>query len=469
MWLGDLIERQTLPSESTVDGLVLLLVVGGVGGYVVRLSLRAEAATDIAARKEAAIAERERIARGIHDSVLQVLALVSSRGKALGGEAAELGALAAEQEAALRSLVSGDSTEPDAETGLMDVRGLIEPLADAAITVSCPATAVMLPPVAARALSGAALAAIDNVRKHAGSGAHGWVLVEDDGAAIRVSVRDDGAGFGPGRLAAAAAAAGSASRTRSSAGCATWAAPPPSRPGPARERRWTCVSPTPADPVRVLVVDDHPIWRDAAARSLAEAGYVVTGTARDGAQALRVAAATRPDVVLLDLNLPDFSGAEVTRQLLAAMPGIRVLMLSASGERQDVLDAVTAGASGYLLKSAEARELIDAVQATAGRQRGVHARAWPAWCWASTAGSRSQKAHRPAAARTADQPAAPELTERETEILRLVATGLTYPQIAARLTLSPRTVQNHVQNTLSKLQLHNKAQLVRYALERGVE
>ena len=95
--------------------------------------------------------------------------------------------------------------------------------------------------------------------------------------------------------------------------------------------------------------------------------------------------------------------------------------------------------------------------------------AWPAWCWASTAGSRSRKARQPAGGQDRGQPAAPELTERETEILRLVATGLTYPQIAARLTLSPRTVQNHVQNTLSKLQLHNKAQLVRYALERGVE
>jgi DNA-binding NarL/FixJ family response regulator len=228
------------------------------------------------------------------------------------------------------------------------------------------------------------------------------------------------------------------------------------------------VSPTPADPVRVLVVDDHPIWRDAAARSLAEAGYVVTGTARDGAQALRVAAATRPDVVLLDLNLPDFSGAEVTRQLLATMPGIRVLMLSASGERQDVLDAVTAGASGYLLKSAEARELIDAVQATAagnavftpglaGLVLGEYRRL--ARSEGTPAGGGQDR----------DQPAAPELTDRETEILRLVATGLTYPQIATRLTLSPRTVQNHVQNTLSKLQLHNKAQLVRYALERGVE
>jgi signal transduction histidine kinase len=206
LWLGDLVERQTTPSQSTIAGLVLLLVAGGIVGYVVRLSLRAEAAADSAARKEAAIAERERIARGIHDSVLQVLALVSSRGKALGGEAAELGALAAEQEAALRSLVSGDSTEPDAETGLMDVRGLIEPLADGRITVSCPAIAVMLPPGAARALCSATLAAVDNVRRHAGDGARGWVLVEDDGSAVRVSVRDDGAGFGPDRLAIAAAA-----------------------------------------------------------------------------------------------------------------------------------------------------------------------------------------------------------------------------------------------------------------------
>jgi DNA-binding NarL/FixJ family response regulator len=226
------------------------------------------------------------------------------------------------------------------------------------------------------------------------------------------------------------------------------------------------VSLTSDQPVRVLVVDDHPIWRDAAARSLAEAGFVVAGTARDGAQALRVATATRPEVILLDLNLPDFSGAEVTRQLLAAMPDVRVLMLSASGERQDVLDAVTAGASGYILKSAEVRELVEAVQATAaghavftpglaGLVLGEYRRLAQSGGTTATAG------------RT--EPTAPELTERETEILRLVATGLTYPQIATRLTLSPRTVQNHVQNTLSKLQLHNKAQLVRYALERGVE
>lgn len=206
VWIGDLIEKRTLPSGTTLDGLVFLLIAGGVSGYVERLTRLAEAATDRAARREAGAAERERIARGMHDSVLQVLALVSSRGRELGGQAAELGELAAEQEAALRLLVSGEILVPDTGTGLMDVRALIEPLADARITVSGPATAVLLPPASARALGTAAAAAVDNVRRHAGDGARGWVLVEDDGGIVRVSVRDDGTGFGPGRLAVAAAA-----------------------------------------------------------------------------------------------------------------------------------------------------------------------------------------------------------------------------------------------------------------------
>jgi DNA-binding NarL/FixJ family response regulator len=219
----------------------------------------------------------------------------------------------------------------------------------------------------------------------------------------------------------------------------------------------------PDRPVRVLVVDDHPIWRDGAARNLTEAGYAVVGTASDGAQAVRITAATRPDVVLLDLNLPDASGAMVIGQMLAALPSVRILMLSASGERQDVLDAVTAGASGYLLKSAELRELIDAVKATAAGQA-----VFTPGLAGLVLGEYRRLAQAPRdAARSL--PATPQLTERETEVLRLIATGLTYPQIAERLTLSPRTVQNHVQHTLSKLQLHNKAQLVRYALEQGVD
>jgi DNA-binding NarL/FixJ family response regulator len=224
--------------------------------------------------------------------------------------------------------------------------------------------------------------------------------------------------------------------------------------------------PAPADPlVRVLIVDDHPIWREGTARYLAEAGYTIAGTAGDGAQALRITAAIRPDVVLLDLNLPDMDGAEVTRNLLAAHPSVRVLMLSASGARQDVLNAVTAGAVGYVLKSSSLTELVAAVRSAAAGQPvftpelaglvlGEYRR---------LAGPASQLPPAP------QLPPEPRLTDRETEILRLVAKGLTYPQIAARLTLSTRTVQNHVRNTLTKLQLHNKAQLVRYALEKGVD
>jgi DNA-binding NarL/FixJ family response regulator len=210
-------------------------------------------------------------------------------------------------------------------------------------------------------------------------------------------------------------------------------------------------------PLRVLVVDDHPIWRDGVARDLEAAGLTVCGTAGDGAQAIRVATATRPDVVLLDLHLPDVSGVEVARLLAATDPPPRILVLSASGERQDVLDAMTAGATGYLVKSASATELLDGVRRVA---------AGDAVFTPGLAGLVLGEYHRLA---SGADPATPRLTDRETEILRLVAKGLTYPQIAEQLVLSVRTVQNHVQNTLSKLQLHNKAQLVRYALEQGLD
>src|SRR6266566_1110958 len=172
-----------------------------------------------------------------------------------------------------------------------------------------------------------------------------------------------------------------------------------------------------------MVVDDHPMWRDAVARDLTEAGYDVVATAADGAQALRVAGPARPDVVVLDLQLPDMSGVEVTRGLRAAHPAARVLVLSASGEQQDVLDAVKAGAVGYLLKSAARPEFLDAVRRTADGDAVF------------TPGL--------AAAPAGAAGAAPELTDRETEVLRMVATGMSYKQIADRLTLSHRTVQNH--------------------------
>ncbi|HEY7324716.1 MAG TPA: DUF5931 domain-containing protein [Streptosporangiaceae bacterium] len=199
---ADAAEHPQVQLENTA----LLLIAGGVVGYLVRLVVRAEEAASKAARREAAAAERERLARSIHDSVLQVLALVTSRGRALGGEAAELGLLAAQQEAALRALVSGAGQEDGRDTGLLDVRAVTEPLADGRITVACPASAVLLPEPATRALGAAAAAAIDNVRRHAGADARCWVLLEDDAAAVLLTVRDDGCGFAAGRLSDAAAA-----------------------------------------------------------------------------------------------------------------------------------------------------------------------------------------------------------------------------------------------------------------------
>jgi DNA-binding NarL/FixJ family response regulator len=212
--------------------------------------------------------------------------------------------------------------------------------------------------------------------------------------------------------------------------------------------------------IRVMVVDDHPLWRDAVARDLAEAGYDVVATAGDGPEAVRRAAATRPAVALVDLQLPALSGIEVTRALAAADPPARVLVLSASGERQDVLDAIKAGATGYLTKSASRDELLDAVRRTAAGD--------PVFT-AGLAGLVLGEYRRLAAAPARPDDDTPRLSERETEVLRLVAKGMTYRQIADRLVLSHRTVQNHVQRTLNKLQLHSRVELVRYAIEQGIE
>ncbi len=211
--------------------------------------------------------------------------------------------------------------------------------------------------------------------------------------------------------------------------------------------------------VTVMIVDDHPMWRDGVARDLDQAGFSVVATA-DGVQsAARRAQAVQPNVVLMDMQLIDGSGAEATALVLSVSANSRILVLSASSERDDVLDAIKAGASGYLVKSASAAELIEAVRATAAGQ---------AVFTPGLAGLVLGEYRRMAAA-PGDREPAPVLTDRETEVLRMVAKGLSAKQIATRLGLSHRTVENHVQATLRKLQLANRVELTRYAIERGLD
>ncbi len=207
---------------------------------------------------------------------------------------------------------------------------------------------------------------------------------------------------------------------------------------------------------RVMIVDDHPIWRDALERDLVEAGWLVVGAFADAETAVRVAPALRPDVVLMDLQLPGMSGVDGAGALVALDASVRVLMFSSSGEDADVLAAVKVGAIGYLVKSAARPDLLEAVR------RSSQGRATFSPGLAALVLGEYRRVRR-------DEPdPAAMLTERETEILRMVSIGRSARQIAERLVVSHRTVENHIQNTLRKLQLHNRVELTRWAVDQGL-
>ncbi|MGC5362470.1 MacS family sensor histidine kinase [Streptomyces sp. DT24] len=223
---ANIVERGE-PSRDTFHNVLLVWVASIAIGYVVEVARASERTLARALEIEAATRERERLARDIHDSVLQVLAMVQRRGTALGGEAAELGRMAGEQEIALRTLVSSGlvpptrasedsadgavvrTVETDDEPGepdgpaVRDVRTLLAPHAGARISFAEPGTPVLLAPEAARELAAAVGAALDNVRVHAGPDARTWILVEDEPDEVIVTVRDDGPGIPEGRLAQA--------------------------------------------------------------------------------------------------------------------------------------------------------------------------------------------------------------------------------------------------------------------------
>ncbi|MBA2948594.1 MacS family sensor histidine kinase [Streptomyces himalayensis] len=221
---ANIVQRGAL-SQDTFHNVLLVWVASIAIGYVVEVARASERTLARALEIEAATRERERLARDIHDGVLQVLAMVQRRGSALGGEAAELGRMAGEQEAALRALVAGglvpaSHASEDASQGAVvrvvevpddedaadapcDLRSLLAPHAGARVTLSEPGAPVLLAPAAAKEVAAAVSAALDNVRNHAGDGARAWILVEDEPDAVIVTVRDDGPGIPEGRLAQA--------------------------------------------------------------------------------------------------------------------------------------------------------------------------------------------------------------------------------------------------------------------------
>jgi signal transduction histidine kinase len=190
-------------TQSTVTGLVIMVTAAAALGYLGDIATRAQEQSRQLSGIDAADAERERLARGIHDSVLQVLALVQRRGEQLGGEAAELGRLAGEQEAALRKLVSPGTIAPT-PAGMADLREMVGSLASSRVTVSAPASEVWLPAPRAHELFAAVVAATENVQQHCPPAARAWILLEEEPEQVTVTVRDDGPGIAPGRLEQAA-------------------------------------------------------------------------------------------------------------------------------------------------------------------------------------------------------------------------------------------------------------------------
>jgi DNA-binding NarL/FixJ family response regulator len=206
---------------------------------------------------------------------------------------------------------------------------------------------------------------------------------------------------------------------------------------------------------RVVVVDDHDLFRRGLRGSLEEQGLRVIGEAADGQEAVRLVVHAMPDVVVMDLQMPKMSGVEVVSELAVKAPAVKVLMLTVSGDEQSVTDAIEAGARGYLLKQATIEEIAAGVRAAAAGEALISPR---------IAAQLLERMRR----RVPGAPARPRLTERELDVLRLVAEGRDNQEIAAALTISPRTAKNHVASILAKLGLDNRIQAAVYAVRKGL-
>jgi DNA-binding NarL/FixJ family response regulator len=235
---------------------------------------------------------------------------------------------------------------------------------------------------------------------------------------------------------------------------------PPSAPEPSAEVAQEHEATGGTDPIRVLIADDHALFRRGLEMVLqGEAGLELVGQAPDGQEAVQLAGEVAPDVVLMDIRMPKITGIEAARQMKEVAPSAKIVMLTISDEEEDLFEAIRAGASGYLLKDIPLDELADSVRAVHDGQSLINP---------SMAGKLLTEFATLARRDAEDEPAkhapAPKLTEREMEVLRLVARGMNNRDIAKELFISENTVKNHVRNILEKLQIHSRMEAVMIAV-----
>ncbi|HEX5800062.1 MAG TPA: response regulator transcription factor [Gaiellaceae bacterium] len=211
--------------------------------------------------------------------------------------------------------------------------------------------------------------------------------------------------------------------------------------------------------IRVLIVDDHDLFRTGLRNLLEEQGVEIVGEAASGSQALDVVREAPPDVVIMDLNMPGMNGVDATRHISRDAPLTRVIVLTISDQEQDVMDAILAGACGYLLKDASIQTLMQGIQAAAVGESLISPH---------IAGKVLQHVRATTAAPEAAATIRAELSDREIEVLKLIANGKDNAMIARDLHISPKTVKNHISNILMKLQIENRIQAAVYAVRSGI-
>ena len=213
------------------------------------------------------------------------------------------------------------------------------------------------------------------------------------------------------------------------------------------------------DEIRVLLVDDHDLFRTGLRTLLEEQDVRIVGEASAGTEAVRLVRELAPDVVVMDLNMPGITGVEATRQITAIAPLTRVLVLTISDQDGDVMDAILAGACGYLLKDSSIQELMRGIE-SAGSGESIVSPAIASKMLQRIRASSSQP--------EIERIIRSELSEREIEVLKLIANGKDNAMIAAELHISPKTVKNHISNILMKLQIDNRIQAAVYAVRSGI-